>query len=209
MAIFREYVDRLLELVPTVLRKKADNVLYLWHRILYEGADKTAEAVDQYITTSWPLRTASGWVLDRHWGPYHNLQRNGMDDDKYRLYIRAKRMLNHSWGSADQGLSILRFLLGNVPTIAFFFWGNKNWTIEVGGIDMADAADAFEFLRKRPSPQGGGFSVAGDNGYGKIWDQKVMAFSSPNGPVPITGFYSSVNGPSGGDEAGWAHVIPI
>jgi hypothetical protein len=209
VAVFREYVDRLLDKVPTILRKKADNVLFLWHQILYEGADKNAEALDEYITTSWPLNTASGWVLDQHWGPMHNIPRNGMDDATYRLYIHAKRMLNASWGAADQGLKILRFLLGPVPTLTFTFFGNKHWEIAIGGIDMADAALALEFMRKRPSPQGGGFSVAGDNGWGKTWDANVMTFSSLNGPVPITGSWSSLQGPSGGLEAGWAHIVNI
>lgn len=210
MPIFRSHVDDLLGKIPTLFRRVQRNLFAEWHRILYEIADVRAEALEQFISTSWPLNTASGWVLDQHWGPYHDIERNGMDDDTFRLYVRAKRMLNHSWGAADQGLKILRFLLGPVPTLVFTFWGNKHWTIEIGGVDMADTAQALEFMRKRPSPQGGGFSVAGDNGMAKTWDGEVMAFSSLVGPVPITGFFSSSTGiPSGGAEAGWAHVVPI
>ncbi|WP_299004506.1 trypsin-like peptidase domain-containing protein, partial [uncultured Caulobacter sp.] len=119
--------------IPTLFRRVQRNLFAEWHRILYEIADVRAEALEQFISTSWPLNTASGWVLDQHWGPYHDIERNGMDDDTFRLYVRAKRMLNHSWGAADQGLKILRFLLGPVPTLVFTFWGNKHWTIEIGG----------------------------------------------------------------------------
>lgn len=209
MAVFRDYTARLLHLVPTILRRRADNVLYLWHRVLYEGAEKVAEALQEFGDVSYPLDTASGWVLDEHHGPYQNLQRNGMDDATYRLYIRAKRMLNHSWGAADQALVILRFLLGPKPTLDFTFWGNKHWEIAIGDADLAETAQALEFMRKRPSPEGGGFSVAGDNGWGKTWDANVMCFSSIQGPVSITGSWSSIQGPSGGLEAGWAHVVPI
>lgn len=208
MPFFRRFVDDLMDRVPTLFRRVPKNVFLLWHQIAYEAADAKAAAFDEYITTSWPLNTASGWVLDQHWGPYHNIERNGMNDADFRLYVRAKRMLNYSWGAADQALKILRFLLP-LSTLEFTPWGGKHWEIAIGDAQLADTEQALEFMRKKPSPQGGGFSVCGDNGWAKTWDKNVMAFSSLVGPVDVEGFFSSLQGPSGGDEAGWAHVVPI
>ena len=163
MTIFRRYVEDLWPKVPTVLRRFSKNIINLAVGQMYAAQDVIAEALQSYIETSWPIDTASPWVLDEHWGPYHNIQRNGTTDPVFRRYIHAKRYLNRSWGSGDQALTIFGVLL---PTAAltFSYFAPKSWVVNITGVDMAAATLATNFMRKNPSPQGGGFSVAGDNG---------------------------------------------
>ena len=49
MAIFRRFVDDLLPLVPTVLRRKATNILNLAHRAAFEAQDAIAQALQEYV----------------------------------------------------------------------------------------------------------------------------------------------------------------
>jgi len=46
-----------------------------------------------------------------------------------------------------------------------------------------------------------------------VSDAKVFSYSSVYGTIgveyQVTGWFSSVYGPSGSDEAGWAHVAKI
>lgn len=212
MPIFRQYVEKLLPLVPTILRRKATNILNLTIGQYDAGMDAVAEALYQFIMEKWPLEFATGWLLDEHWGPYTNVQRNGGDDTQFRLFIRAKRLLNRSWGAADQALVIFQLLLPTA-TLTFTPAYPKAWTISILGVDMAEAAQAIAFMTKKPSPQGGGFSVAGDNGFALIVDAKAFNFNSVYGTEGVdyivTGWYSSIYGASGGEEAGWAHVAQI
>lgn len=208
MAIFRRYVEDLLPLVPTVWRRKATNVFNLAFEVMHMGLDAVAQSLEEYVE-SWPIDTAPTWVLDLHWGPYHNLARNGMSDATYRLYIHAKRRLNRSWGSATQALDIFALLLKDAQ-LSFTYAAPKSWTINISGVDMATAAPAVLFMQKNPSPLGGGFSVAGDNGNAVIADIDVFSFNSVHDVVPPSaGWYSSVYGASGGVEAGWAHVVKV
>ena len=117
MAIFRKYTEDLFPLVPTVLRKFTRNVMNLVLEVQFNAADAVAEALEEF-SESWPIDAAPGWLLDRHWLPYHNLQRNGMTDAEARLYIHAKRLLNISWGAGDQVLRIMQLLL---PTATLKF----------------------------------------------------------------------------------------
>lgn len=207
MAIFRRYVEDLLPLVPTVLRKTATNVINLAHKVQFEAMDAIAEALEEYIA-GWPIDTAPRWILDEHWLPYHNLQRNGLDDAGVRRFIHAKRLLNKSWGAGDQILEIFTVLLPGAGLV-FSYFAPKAWTVTITGVTMAEAAQALAFVEKKPSPQGGGFSAAGDNGMAIVQDKEVMSFSSVYGAVDVTGWFSSVYGPSGADEAGWAHVAKV
>lgn len=66
-----------------------------------------------------------------------------------------------------------------------------------------------ERWRKGPSPEGGGFSAAGDNGTAVIADKIVFSFNSVYGVAPPSiGWYSSYHG-AVADTAGWAHVVAI
>ncbi len=221
MPIFRSFVERLSPLVPSLWRRRAQvaiddmgtttssNILNLALVTGYMVLDALGEAMEQQAEVSWPLATASGWVLDQHWGPWHGLQRNGQSDADYRLYTQAKRMLMRSWGSADQALEIFQFLLP-AATITWTPFYPKNWVVTITGVSLAAAAPAILFMTKMPSPQGGGFSVCGDNGMAMIADPVVFSYSSVHGPVPTSvGWYSSVHGASGSAEAGWAHVAFI
>ena len=212
MPIFKRFVETYSDLVPTILRRKAKNVLNLALQQFFAAQDAVAEALDEYIEGGWPLPTARGWVLDQHWGPYLNLQRNGQNDTIFRLFLRAKRLLNRSWGSADQALEIFELLLPTA-TLTFVPQYPKQWIVNISGVDMAQAAPALAFMEKKPSPLGGGFSVCGDNGFALVADANVMSFSSVYGTegveYTVTGSFSSVYGPSGADEAGWAHVQQI
>ena len=221
MPIFRQFVERLGPLmVPSVLRRATPVViddmgtttsknLYNLAIVLgYQALDALAEAVQETAEVARPLATAASWVLDQHWGPWHSLQRNGQSDADYRLYIRAKRLLMRSWGSADQALEIFQMLLPGA-TVTWTPAYPKAWTITITGVDMATAAPAVLFMTKLPSPLGGGFSVCGDNGQAVIADADVFSFSSVHGPVPTSaGWYSSVHGAVAG-SAGWAHVAAI
>lgn len=208
MTIFRKYTEDLWPKVPTVLRRFSKNIINLTVGQMYAAQDVIAEALESYITTSWPIDTASTWVLDDHWGPYHNVQRNGTTDPEFRRYIHAKRLLNRSWGSADQALTIFGVLLPTA-TLTFSYFAPKAWTVNIAGVDMADAVLATNFMRKNPSPQGGGFSVAGDNGTAVIVDAAALNYSSVHGAVTITGWFGSVYGAGGGAQTGYAHVVSI
>lgn len=211
MPIFRRFVDDLLPLVPTVLRRKATNILNLAHRAAFEAQDAIAQALQEYVD-AWDIDNAPGWLLDQHWLPYHNLQRNGLSDADCRVFIHAKRLLNKSWGSGDQALEIFQMLLPTA-TLTFSYAPPKTWVVNITGVDMADTLLALAFMEKKPSPIGGGFSVAGDNGVAVVVDKNAFNYSSVYGVIGVdyvvTGFYSSVYGPSGGLEAGWAHVAKI
>ena len=211
MAIFRRFVDDLLPLVPTVLRRKATNIINLAHRVAFEAQDAIAQALQEYVD-AWDIDNAPGWLLDQHWLPYHNLQRNGLSDADCRVFIHAKRLLNKSWGSGDQALEIFQMLLPTA-TLTFSYAPPKSWVVNITGVDMADTLLALAFMEKKPSPIGGGFSVAGDNGVAVVVDKNAFNYSSVYGVIGVdyvvTGFFSSVYGPSGGLEAGWAHVAKI
>lgn len=208
MAIFRSYVEDLIPLLPTVLRKKADNILRLALQVYYEAQDAVAEALAEYID-AWPIDTAPGWVLDEHWLPYHNLQRNGSTDAEARTYIHAKRMLNKSWGSGEQALQLFRMLLPPAAVLTFSYFAPKAWVVNITGVTMAQSASAISFMTKKPSPEGGGFSVCGDNGVAVIVDAEVFSYSSVHGVIASDGFFSSIHGASGGIEAGWAHAAGV
>lgn len=207
MPIFRRYLETLAPWVPTVLRRSATNLINLAHLVQFEAMDAVAEALEEF-SDEWPIATAPGWLLDSHWLPYHNLQRNGLDDAEVRQFIHAKRLLNKSWGAGDQILDILAVLLPGAGLV-FSYFAPKAWTVDITGVTMAEAAQALAFVRKNPSPQGGGFSAAGDNGMAIVADKEVLTFSSTYGAVDIAGWFSSVYGPSGSDEAGWAHVAKV
>lgn len=211
MPIFRRYVEDLLPLVPTVLRREATNIINLAHRVAFECQDAIAQALQEYVD-AWDIDNAPGWLLDEHWLPYHNLQRNGLSDADCRTFIHAKRRLNKSWGSADQALDIFALLLP-LATLTFSYFPPKSWVVNITGVSMADAALAIAFMAKKPSPQGGGFSVAGDNGMAVVVDAIAFNYMSVYGVMgvdyQVTGFYSSVYGPSGAAEAGFAHVAAI
>ena len=208
MAIFRRFFEDVFPMVPTLLRRTAGNLINVTYETMFKGMDAVAQALEEYVD-AWPIDTAPGWVLDTHWGPYHNLQRNGMTDADYRLYIHAKRLLNKSWGAGPQALGIFALLLP-AAGLTFSYFAPKSWVVNITGVDMATAAPAILFMTKRPSPEGGGFSVAGDNGVAVISDAVVFTFNSIYNVVPPSvGWYSSVHGASGGAEAGWAHAAMI
>lgn len=225
MPIFTNYVADLAGLMPTILRRLAPvvidaegtttsknvlNLLYVVGEL--QPLDALGAAVDEMATTGWPLATATGWVLDEHWGPLHNVQRNGGTDNEFRTFIEAKRLLIRSWGAADQALQILALLLPTAD-LTFLPWYPKAWEIIVTGVDMATAAAALNFLAKKPSPLGGGFSVCGDNGFGTIVDPECFNYSSIYGVIgvdyQVTGWFGSIYGPGGGVQAGYAHVQAI
>jgi len=208
MSIFRSYVEDLIPLLPTVLRKKADNILRLTLQVYYEAQDAVAEALEEYID-AWPIDTAAGWVLDQHWLPYHGLQRNGSTDAEARVYIHAKRILNKSWGSGEQALQLFRMLLPQKASLSFSYFPPKSWVVNITDVTMAEAAPAVAFMTKNPSPAGGGFSVCGDNGVAVIQDLEAFNYSSVYGVVSVTGFFGSVYGVGGGAQAGYAHAVGI
>jgi len=207
MPFFRTFVDDLLPLVPTMLRRFPKNIINLAHRVSFEAMDAIAEALEEY-TNNWDIDNASAWVLDQHWGPYHNVQRNGMSDADFRTVIHAKRLLNKSWGSANQALQIFSVLLP-AATLSWTYTPPKAWVVNITGVPIVDTIPALTFMRKNPSPEGGGFSVAGDNGIAIVQDPECLNFSSIHGAVTITGWYGSIQGPGGGVQAGWAHAAAI
>lgn len=213
MAIFTQYVEKLLPLVPTIIRRKANNILNLTIGQYDAAMDALALALVEYIETSWPLVAASGWLLDSHWGPYHNIQRNGRTDAQFRTFIRAKRLLNRSWGAADQALEIFRLLLPPAATLTFAPSYPKYWTITILGVPIADTVEALAFMTKKPSPQGGGFSVCGDGGFAVVVDPNAFNYGSVYGVMgvdyQVTGWFTSIYGDPGSDVAGYAHVAVI
>lgn len=207
MPFFRTFVDDLLPLVPTVLRRFQRNIINLAHRVSFEAMDAVAEALEEY-TDSWDIDNASAWVLDEHWGPYHNLKRNGLTDAEFRTVIHAKRLLNKSWGAADQALEIFALLIP-AATLTWSYFPPKEWVVNITGVPMSDTVAALAFMRKGPSPDGGGFSVAGDNGVAVVVDAAAFNYSSIHGAVTVTGFFGSVYGVGGGAQTGYAHAAGI
>ena len=67
----------------------------------------------------------------------------------------------------------------------------------------------LQFLETQPSPIGGGFATAGENGFAISLDPETLNYSSIHGPVTVTGFYGSINGPGGGVQAGHAHYAGL
>lgn len=193
--------------MPTLLRRKPDNIINLTIKVYCQAMDAVAEALEEYID-SWPIDTAPTWVLDQHWLPYHGLQRNGMVDADVRKYIHAKRLLNKSWGSGDQALEIFDLLLGGGATLSFSYFPPKSWVVNIIGVPLADAALAMTFMEKKPSPEGGGFSVCGDNGVAVAAEKIVFTYSSIYGAVTVPGFFGSIHGVAA-DEAGYAHAVGI
>lgn len=209
MAIFRRFIEDLsTTYVPSIWRRRADNILNITTLVFCQAMDAVAESLYEYVE-AWPIDTAPGWLLDAHWGPYHNLLRNGLSDADYRIYIHAKRLLNKSWGAGDQALEIFALLLPTAD-LSFSYSPPKAWTINITGVDMATAAPAVLFMLKNPSPIGGGFSAAGDNGTAVVSDAVVFSYNSVHDAVPPSvGWYSSVHGDPGSATAGWAHVVKI
>ena len=208
MPAFTDYA-RYLGAVKTALRQRAANAVPSWVKVLTDVATAQGQALSEFFDDSYPVQTASGWVLDQHWGPSLNLLRNGLTDVQFRLYCLVKRRLNRSWGNVDGVLVILRELLPAATSITWTLWSTKTWEVVVAGVPLADSALAFEFIRKRPSPEGGGYSVGGDNAFAVGFDAMVMTFSSTHGVVVVPASWSSTHGPSGSGEAGWAHAVPI
>lgn len=208
MPIFRRYLEDLWPKVPTLLRRKSDNIVNLTIKVYCEAMDAVAEALEGYID-AWPIGTAPTWVLDEHWLPYHGMQRNGMSDPDVRTYIHAKRLLNKSWGAGDQALEIFAMLLPVKATLKFSYFAPKSWVVNIGVVDMAAAGPAIKFMTKKPSPEAGGFSVAGDNGVAVTVDEHALNYSSIHGAVTVTGFYGSIYGAGGGEQAGHAHAVGI
>src|SRR5688572_33200634 len=78
MPIFRQFVERLSPLVPSVLRKKtpvviddigattSSNILNLALVVGWQVLDALGDALAEQAEVSHPLATASGWVLDQH-----------------------------------------------------------------------------------------------------------------------------------------------
>lgn len=225
MAIFTDLVETYIPLVPVILRRMAPvvidadgtetsaNVINLAFIVGgVQPLQALTQALDEMATTDYPLATAAGWVLDEHWGPMHNVQRNGGTDAEFRVFVQAKRLLNVSWGAADQALNIIALLLPAAGTI-FTPYYPKAWTIAITGVPMADTAEVLAFLSKKPSPLGGGFSVCGDNGFALVTDPDCFNYSSVYGVLgvdyDVTGFFGSVYGAGGGTQAGYAHVAAI
>ena len=208
MPIFTDY-QRYLDGVKTLLRRSTVNTIRFWVQVLTETATAGGESLGDFMDTGYPAQTASGWVLDEHWGPLMNLQRNGLGDTAFRQYILAKRRLNVATGNVDGLLVILRELLPTASAITWTPFYPKQWTVEIAGVPLADAGAALEFLRKKESPSGGGYSVCGDLGVGIAFDAVVMSFDSVHGATTVTGSFSSIHGASGSAEAGWAHAVPI
>lgn len=226
MSVFTAFLDTYIPLVPTILRRMAPvtiddvrgvqtsanawNLAYVVAGV--QPLQALGEALDEMDTTAYPLPTAAGWVLDEHWGPMHSVQRNGGTDAEFRTFVQAKRLLNASWGAADQALDIFALLLPTAGTI-FTPYYPKAWTIQLTGVSMADAAEAIAFMTKKASPLGGGFSVCGDNGTAVITDSEAFNYSSVYGVMgvdyDVTGWFGSVYGAGGGAQAGYAHVAAI
>lgn len=213
MSIFGKYVDELLPKVPTILRRKVGSLFNITMSQWYAGMDAVSQALVEFVEVSYPLATASGWLLDEHWGPYTNIARNGQDDTTYRLFIRAKRLLNRSWGAADQALVIFQILIPGA-TLEFIPEYPKAWIIKITGVDIAATKDAINFMTKQPSPLGGGFSVCGDNGLVEVSDAKVFSYTSVYGTEGVeffvTGWFDHFGGPPPpSDVAGYASVKTI
>lgn len=117
MAFLSDLTARLTQTIQTLYRAVENNVMAALYQSGLELSDDIAEALVEYVETSYPLQTASGWVLDDHWGPKFNVPRNGLSDADYRLYIQAQALLILSAGRPDEILNILRILLPPAATL--------------------------------------------------------------------------------------------
>lgn len=207
MPVFNDF-GRVVTTLRTQYRRIQNGVMRTIVQVLADTETANSDALSQFTDTSYPAQTASGWILDAHWLPLMGLSRNGLSDAQARLFVLAKRRLNASTGNVDGLLVLLRELLPLATTIEWTAYYPKQWEVLIAGVPLSESGIVLEFLRKRPSPQGGGYSVAGDNGIGIAFDPVVMSFSSIHGPLVLTGSYSSIYGASP-VTAGWAHQVPI
>ena len=125
------------------------------------------------------------FYLGREAGPIYELEREGL--------------------KFPDGFKFMYFGSIVVTGALLFYAGYLLWS----GKTRQDALDALKFMTKGPSPEGGGFSAAGDNGTAVIADKIVFSFNSVYGVAPPSiGWYSSFHG-AVADTAGWAHVVKI
>jgi hypothetical protein len=206
MPVFTAF-DRYKDMIRTQWRRSDTNKIAAFLRLMADGGEATAKAIGQLLDSSFPLQTASGWILDTHWGPFYATQRNGFTDAKYRLFLLAKRRLNSASGNVDQLLVILRELLPAATSILWTPFYPKQWVVTVSGVPLDETASVFTFLAKHPSPIGGGYSVAGDLGIGVAGDTFVLTFADVDDEVPLSAWFADADGdPVGSPTAGWAHV---
>lgn len=178
-------------------------------RAVLDGGQAVHDAVVDFAEATYPLQTAPLWWLNMHWGPWLNVPQSGMSETLYRRALLVKRRLNRATGNVPGLLVILRELLPAATQISWTMVGVKTWTVTIAGVPLASVAEVMNLLRKRPSPEGGGYSVAGDRGVAVASDLLFVTFSSSHGAVTHLAGFASAHGPVPADIAGFAAASEI
>ena len=96
------------------------------------------------------IDTGEGAQLDRI-GRIVGEPRGGVDDETYRLYLRAKIRANKSSGGPDQIIAVFQAMFPASPGAPLFIWGGgpASFTLRLEGLvlDPPAAAAAVFFLR--------------------------------------------------------------
>lgn len=107
-------------------------------RILVEPIQEAQNAIQQ-LKLLRAIATATGWQLDVL-GKIVGQKRNGLGDDDYRRFIRAKILVNRSSGTIDQLIKIARLIVDDgAATFRVINWGTACVTMSVRGISMSYA----------------------------------------------------------------------
>lgn len=100
---------------------------------------QSLEAAFQQLLTQRNIETAVGAQLDVI-GKLVGQPRDGLDDDTYRRYIRARITTNRSSGTVGDALKIARLLLGEpVPQLILNNWGTAAYELVVEGASIPTA----------------------------------------------------------------------
>lgn len=216
MAFPKNLPERLLQSIRTTYRRSTRQAMYALHALVADLAQTLADAWEEYVETYWPLDTAPGWILDLHWGQKYDVQRDGMSDADYRLFIRGAILLLASYGTRDQVLEILLLLLPPAASVEFTELFPKAWSVTITGVPLADQLPVINFLRRNPAVAGvrktpaRGFATAGEQGLAVAADPVVLTYDSISlGGVPIAAGFGSASIVVPTATAGWAHVAEI
>lgn len=110
-------------------------------RIILARVQHVEDVYWDIYTLSW-LETAEGQQLDNIGGIVGEA-RKGRPDEIYRLWVRARVLVNRSNGKQQELLKVLRILIGDPPTVTYTRVPPAAFKVEIAGVsDTSDVAQA-------------------------------------------------------------------
>lgn len=172
------YPDHVRESIHQSLDQDKKTLILRMIRIRAERKQKIEDVLwDIALHTS--LETATGFDLDRI-GAIVGEARQGRSDERYRLWVRARALLNRSAGRVDDLLKILRLILPAEATIEYQDIPDRDaeayFTSSGVSIDSPEQVQAILreavgagiqlFFTASETPEGDLFAFAGGTGKG-------------------------------------------